>query len=709
VGNTNEDWEATMKKLLSKFKVGFKIRILVGIAIFGIVLVGAITVFSVQQSSIKSQELSERYMPQVRVLSAIQTGISEYSKQLSLYGLSSDEAFYEKAKVEIDKIDTAFGEFETLVNDGSDAELLESKKSLKDNYGYVKGIMENTHGATLNVRNSSQKVFELGDNLELAANENYDSMLVRLDNVEKSDTVDANLFDKKMVIVGKANELLSVISNLRVGILNVGGSTENEISNEYMGYFETIASTVDEMKKSSIDPNEIRVLKTIANYGKEYKVAVEELNANKESVKTNIISLNNATDELVKDTNTIFNDAILNTQANTSDIMMIMKKLLLIVISTVLAVSLVSFVASIIVTKSITTPINKLVLLSTSLAEGDLSVEPIENNSRDEVGVLTRSFNSMHASLRDLIIRINDSSTMVGNTAEQLNANATEATKTTEEVSTTVGEIAEGASKQALDTSSASEKMGELARIIEKNTISTNELFGQSESIEVLTQEGINTIELLTTKTEQSREAMTEIFTVIEHTNDSAVKIGEASRFISSIARQTNLLALNAAIEAARAGDAGKGFAVVADEIRKLAEDSAKSTAQIDQMLHELVTNATKATKTSEKVKLIIIEQVDSVENTKEKYDSIAKAIHYSTIEIETIASLGKQMEDNRVEVMEVVESLAAIAEENAASTQETAASSEEMLSTMEEVTSASEVLSNLALELETLIKSFAL
>lgn len=709
MGNTNEDWEATMKKLLSKFKVGFKIRILVGIAIFGIVLVGAITVFSVQQSSIKSQELSERYMPQVRVLSAIQTGISEYSKQLSLYGLSSDEAFYEKAKVEIDKIDTAFGEFETLVNDGSDAELLESKKSLKDNYGYVKGIMENTHGATLNVRNSSQKVFELGDNLELAANENYDSMLVRLDNVEKSDTVDANLFDKKMVIVGKANELLSVISNLRVGILNVGGSTENEISNEYMGYFETIASTVDEMKKSSIDPNEIRVLKTIANYGKEYKVAVEELNANKESVKTNIISLNNATDELVKDTNTIFNDAILNTQANTSDIMMIMKKLLLIVISTVLAVSLVSFVASIIVTKSITTPINKLVLLSTSLAEGDLSVEPIENNSRDEVGVLTRSFNSMHASLRDLIIRINDSSTMVGNTAEQLNANATEATKTTEEVSTTVGEIAEGASKQALDTSSASEKMGELARIIEKNTISTNELFGQSESIEVLTQEGINTIELLTTKTEQSREAMTEIFTVIEHTNDSAVKIGEASRFISSIARQTNLLALNAAIEAARAGDAGKGFAVVADEIRKLAEDSAKSTAQIDQMLHELVTNATKATKTSEKVKLIIIEQVDSVENTKEKYDSIAKAIHYSTIEIETIASLGKQMEDNRVEVMEVVESLAAIAEENAASTQETAASSEEMLSTMEEVTSASEVLSNLALELETLIKSFAL
>ena len=104
------------------------------------------------------------------------------------------------------------------------------------------------------------------------------------------------------------------------------------------------------------------------------------------------------------------------------------------------------------------------------------------------------------------------------------------------------------------------------------------------DSSQQLTSSSRNVLELI--------EQVSRIHMGLGGFNDALSTVSHASRIISTIASQTNLLALNATIEAARAGDAGRGFAVVASEVKKLAQETAHATQQIQESLHQLTGEA---------------------------------------------------------------------------------------------------------------------
>lgn len=379
------------------------------------------------------------------------------------------------------------------------------------------------------------------------------------------------------------------------------------------------------------------------------------------------------------------------------------------IIAAMTTILLISVVIAYIFGHSITKPIIQIEKYSGKISNLDIT-ENIPDKylkKRDEVGRLAMAVQVITNNLREIIREISESSQQVAGTSEEMAATAQQSATTAEEVTKTVEEIAKGASEQALSTEEGSSKATLLGEHIETNREYIKDLTKASKHVSQVVDDGLKGIENLHKITEESNSAAKEIYDVIVKTHDSSNKIGEASNIIASIAGQTNLLALNAAIEAARAGEAGRGFAVVADEIRKLAEQSSKSSKSIDKIVYELQENAKNAVKTMERVSTIVMEQTQGVLDNKDKYLLIGKAMEDEIDAVVHLHDIGKEMEIMKNEILDIMQNLTAIAQENSAATEEASASMEEQAASIEQIAGASESLADLSQNLQSIINRF--
>ncbi len=359
----------------------------------------------------------------------------------------------------------------------------------------------------------------------------------------------------------------------------------------------------------------------------------------------------------------------------------------------------------------VTRPTIALSHISNQIANLDLTINISDKllKKKDENGILARSMQEIMQNLRKIIGEVTDSALQVSSTAQELTATVEQSATATEEVSRTVEEIAKGASEQAANTETGSHKAIRLGEYIEMNSKLMLHMNEASERVYAVVNDGIEEVDRLTQITEDNNKATKEVYDIILRTNESTSQISEASNVIASIADQTNLLALNASIEAARAGELGKGFAVVAAEIKKLAGQSADSTSYIDNMVMELQENATKAVQSMEKMNEVSKEQTQSVDNTKRKYESIKSAMEISVEAMDQLNASGGEMTKAKNEILDMLQTLSAIAEENAASTEEASSAMVEQSASMDDIAKSSETLASLASKLQQIIMSFKL
>jgi methyl-accepting chemotaxis protein len=243
---------------------------------------------------------------------------------------------------------------------------------------------------------------------------------------------------------------------------------------------------------------------------------------------------------------------------------------------------------------------------------------------------------------------------------------AQEITESSMDIATTMTQQERIANDQAASVNQTTTTMDELGASSRQSAEQAEAAAADARNALVLTEGGSKAVERTLTDMSALKAKVGEIAEQILRLSEQTSQIRNISGLVSDLATQTNMLALNAAVEAVRAGEHGKGFAVVASEIRKLADQSQKSTEKINGLVADIQSAINSTVIVTDEGSKTVQASLKIAKETAEAFEGVTDAINNITLSTQQISLSAKQQAIAIQQVVEAMNSLNKVANQTA-------------------------------------------
>jgi methyl-accepting chemotaxis protein len=319
-------------------------------------------------------------------------------------------------------------------------------------------------------------------------------------------------------------------------------------------------------------------------------------------------------------------------------------------------------------------PLRKLTNNIDAVAKGNLThhFEPCNDESLNEVDLISNSVRSMALELKNLIHALQSSVTQL---EEQANSS--------QNLALTNGKEANEMMAQTDQIATAIEEMSFSIKDVANHA---NEGAQQTKEVDAQTQSGHQQLNNVVNDLMLLSQQLNDSHTSINAVKTASNEINKVIEVINAIAEQTNLLALNAAIEAARAGEQGRGFSVVADEVRTLAQKTQSSISEISQTIEQLQNQVSIATQQMEQSQLLGVNSAKEGEKTGEQLSFITQSIGRLTTSSTNIAHATEQQSSVAAEITQNLHLISQLAKNGEVRTSDSIESSKVLITLAEKI-----------------------